>query len=75
MTNIAKDFDFKGVDALTLMARYNSLREEASTKGENVDLLVLQEMVAICNALRRHATGNRVPARPRMKAIPTLDDL
>jgi len=75
MTNIAKDYNFKGVDPLTLMARYNVLREEATLKGENVDLTVLQEMVALCNALRGHATGNRVPARPRMKAIPTLDDL
>ena len=73
MTNVVKDYDFEGLDQPTLLARYALLRDEALAKGDNVATSVLSEMVALCQVLRRRSAGP--PKAPKMKAIPTLDDL
>lgn len=73
MTDVMKDFDFNGADATQLMARYELLREKAIAEGDNVDTLILREMVAICQVLRRRSGGP--PKRARPKAMPTIDDL
>lgn len=75
MANVRKDFSFDGLKHTELLARYNSLREIALSKGQDVETDVLREMVALCAVLRRGSKLSGPPRTARTKSIPTLDDL
>lgn len=73
MTDLRRDFSFDGMDMAQLLARREQLTAVAAKAGENTDIQILAELVAIHSTLRRRSGGP--PKQARAKSLPTIEDL